>query len=133
MNGYVLVPESHPWHEGLDVLMSEVQVSAVKAWSRVVNASVSIHGGITEVRPPWVGFHTHHPGDWWPYEYDPMGRCSRRLSKFDALRIWTPEMVERETRGLAMQVAAIGQAWIREQQKVAEAKMARFRHLDLDF
>jgi hypothetical protein len=86
-NGYVILPEGHPWRE-LD-LMSEYDV-------------VKVHGGITygPTSDGWIGFDTLHAFDVWPK--------SPRFGDDDVHDIkWTVEMVVAETKRLAEQVKAV--------------------------
>lgn len=87
VNGYVLVPEGHPWH-GLDYDAEELDVRAP--------------GGLTFGSVDgWIGFDTLHFMDLWEGSGQPHycqeGRC--------VCTVWTPEMVAEETRALARQVA----------------------------
>jgi len=81
VNGYVRVPEGHPW-AGLDYVDIDVQV----------------HGGLTYSADGWIGFDAMHSGDYWPG----MGNLFRNG------REWTAEQVADETRSLARQVAEAG-------------------------
>lgn len=81
INGYVKVPEDHPWH-GLDY----------------DDIDVEINGGLTYARDGWIGFDTLHSGDYWP------GCPDYWLD--DHSTQWTAALVAEETRSLARQVAA---------------------------
>ena len=81
VNGYVRIPESHPWH-GLDY----------------DDIDVNVHGGLTYGHGDWVGFDCMHLGDYWP--------GSPKHWPRNGARQWTPELVAQETRKLAKAVAA---------------------------
>lgn len=79
VNGYVRIPEGHPW-QGMEC--GEVPVDA--------------HGGLTYRDGDWYGFDTLHWGDSWPDSpYCDTGA-----------REWTPRQVEVETIMLARRVAS---------------------------
>lgn len=82
VNGYVLVPEGHPWRGMVyDTIPADV------------------HGGITyDDMDGWIGFDCLHAGDRWPDQPASDGWSD------DELR--TPEYVAAEARRLARQVAA---------------------------
>lgn len=86
INGYVRVPDDHPWH-GLDYDDERV--------------NVTVNGGLTFANDDWMGFDTLHAGDLWPdgdgSHFCPPGSCD--------CTVWTPELVAQETRSLARQVA----------------------------
>lgn len=85
VNGYVKVPEGHPWH-GLD-------------YEEVNNLmDYDCPGGLTYSEGGWIGFDTLHVGDYWPE----MGGC-----KYPGAKKWTPEMVAEEARKLARKVSEI--------------------------
>lgn len=99
VNGYVHIPEGHRFEAmGYDEIMDRFKVHA--------------HGGLTYARGGWIGFDTLHAGDWWPGEaehwasrgYGVKGSCVGDIK-------WTPEMVETETRLLALQVARFRRRW----------------------
>lgn len=87
VNGYVRIPESHPWR---DLIYDDEAVD------------VTVNGGLTYSNDEWFGFDTMHAGDLWP---DMPHSCRR--GECDCTH-WTPEMVAAETRSLARQVAAVG-------------------------
>lgn len=82
VNGYVRVPEDHPWH-GLDY----------------DDIDVDVHGGLTYARDGWIGFDTLHFGDHWP-------DMPEVMRDEDWGRNWTPAMVAEATRELARKTAA---------------------------
>lgn len=85
VNGYVRVPEGHPWH-GLDYDSEEIDVE--------------VNGGLTYGSVDgWIGFDCLHLGDWWPGEGVP---------KEPFAKAWTPGLVAVVTRRLASQVAKAG-------------------------
>ena len=113
MCGYVLIPaEGHPWSNG--------------ASGEMVN-ELDVYGGITHHRHPWLGFDTIRAGAWWPPDDDPAGVGQRIGLLLDSpvrrRRQWTPWLMERETRRLALQVAKIGQTM--------RTANVRFAHLDV--
>ncbi|QFP97013.1 hypothetical protein SEA_SUERTE_42 [Gordonia phage Suerte] len=82
VNGYVLLPEGHPWR-GLDYDQIDVEV----------------HGGLTYGHDGWIGFDTLHAGDVWPGSPQYGGPRPYDMR-------WTAEMVAEEARRLAARVAA---------------------------
>lgn len=82
VNGYVMLPPGHPW---LDEAISDKEVD--------------IHGGLTYHEDGWIGFDTSHAGDYWEGSSwsVPLGLAERTT--------WTLELVVRETKRLADQVA----------------------------
>lgn len=78
-NGYVKIPEDHPWFE-----------------KHYDDIPVQVHGGLTYGDDGgWIGFDTAHLGDYWPD------------SEFDTgepRNIWTLERLADETKFLAEQV-----------------------------
>ena len=86
INGYVRVPDDHPWH-GLDY--------------DAEGMDPAVNGGLTFAKGDWIGFDTLHAGDWWPESSGPHFHD-------DYCTHWTPEMVAEETRKLARQVAEAG-------------------------
>lgn len=121
INGYAMVPaEGHPWSNGWPV---------EDAWD--LDNVLEVHGGVTWINHPWVGFDTAHAWDWWPPEYDKLGMASRFLMVEGAKR-WTPALVAYEARRLAIQVAKIGfQARAQASVTLAEAGSSRFQNLDI--
>ena len=83
INGYVELPENHPWLDSPDTLE--------------VHPDIEVHGGITYHEGRVIGFDTAHFGDGQhpdaPHTYP---------SSFTG-HIWTWEEVEEETRRLADQ------------------------------
>ncbi len=89
VNGYVRVPEGHPWH-GLDYFHEDIDVA--------------VHGGLTYGSVDgWIGFDCLHYGDRWPGYERPSS-----LPRAFTYRDWTPELVAEEARRLASQVAKAG-------------------------
>lgn len=86
LNGYVRLPEGHPWH-GLDYEEIEVDV----------------HGGVTYHSGGWIGFDTLHFADIWPGSPEFM----KESSSPSDIR-WTAERVQNEVKNLARQVAEHG-------------------------
>lgn len=87
-NGYVILPEGHPWRDK-DLQMEDSE-------------TVDVHGGVTygPTADGWIGFDTLHAFDIWPN--------SPRFGRDDAHDIqWTVEMVVAETKRLAAQVKAV--------------------------
>lgn len=129
MNGYVKIPsEGHPWSGGFPV------PSLNKMDEIPVRDQLTVHGGITLAKFPWLGFSTCHPGDYWGYEFDPMRITNRTLSRTQNIREWSTTMVGREAEKLAKQVAMIGQRYQQTQDTLkwaASIGMSRFRHLDV--
>lgn len=129
MNGYVLVPEEgHPWSDGFP----RPDLNRMDAVP--LQQQLTVHGGITFARFPWLGFSTTHPGDRWDYDFDPMGIGRRSLSRDMEETYWSPASIARVTEGLAIQVWQIG---VLHQKKADTLKWAqrigksRFEHLDL--
>lgn len=85
INGYVQVPEGHPWR---DLANDAPEL-----------AGVNVHGGLTyNGDDGWVGFDTLHYRDVWP------DTPRHAPSPYD--RHWTAQAVADETKRLAGQVAA---------------------------
>lgn len=82
VNGYVRVPEGHPWH---DLDYDQIDVEAP--------------GGLTYAKGCWIGFDTLHIHDYWP-------GCPDFMDS-DYATHWTAEMVADEARALARRVAAV--------------------------
>ncbi|DAZ90110.1 Uncharacterised protein [Mycobacteroides abscessus subsp. bolletii] len=87
-NGYVLVPEGHPWH-GVPYF----------------DIDVVVHGSLTygEMWPGnsyVIGFDTTHFLDVWPGVWPPAG-----FPPIDLPIVWTPARVRNEVQELAKQVA----------------------------
>ena len=90
MNGYVRVPENHPWFR---LGYSDPELSGVE-----------VHGGLTyDDQDGWIGFDTLHSGDYWPSAPD-----FYRESQW--ARHWDQRQVASETRALAQQVADASKA-----------------------
>lgn len=129
MDGYVMVPEDgHPWSREFPRLnlnkMDEIPL----------RDQLTVHGGLTVVQHPWLGFYTRHPGDVWDYSFDPMGVTRRSLSQNQEQRTWTTARVEREVVALARQVATIGMQHRQRLDSVRWASrvgLSRFKHLDV--
>jgi|GEM_PF-3048151 len=86
VNGYVRVPEGHPW-SGM-------------AYSDI---NVEVHGGLTyEGADGWIGFDTLHSGDYWP-------ECPDHYRDNTATH-WTAEMVAEEAKKLARAVSCCDRA-----------------------
>lgn len=85
INGYVRLPEGHPWRMLADIQFTD-------------QPDVDVNGGITYGvdKDGWIGFDTLHAGDYWPGMRDTPGYYDTR---------WTPDMVAEEARKLARQVA----------------------------
>lgn len=93
VNGYVRIPEGHPWQGlGYDAIPQSFEDGP---------AFVSAHGGLTFDKYDWIGFDTLHAGDIWP------GHGGAFLDT--ASIYWTPDMVAERTRRLARQIAAAGE------------------------
>lgn len=86
VNGYVRLPDGHPWRELNDIQFDD-------------QPDVDVNGGITYGVDDegWIGFDTPHAGDYWPGMY---------YGPSDEDTWWTPEMVVKEARKFARQVAA---------------------------
>jgi hypothetical protein len=98
VNGYVLIPaEGHPW---------SAEFPDEDHWREP-----DVHGGVTCMQHPWLGFDTNHAWDYWPPEYDPYGQCSIYRGSWGAdnmLKYWTVDKVAAEAKYLAALVAAVG-------------------------
>lgn len=83
VNGYVKIPEDHPWYG--------------KSYDEI---DADVHGGLTYgSQDGWIGFDTLHSGDYWPDMPDePHFQYANRF--------WTEIDVKLETKRLALQVAA---------------------------
>jgi hypothetical protein len=93
-NGYVIVPESHPWF-GKDY--DEIEVE--------------IHGGLTYgCHEGRVGFDTAHAWDDWSYEaLAEIGGSTEYVHHYnDAENFWDLEKLTREVESLALQAANAG-------------------------
>lgn len=90
VNGYILVPPSHPWH-GRDY--DEVDGDAPGGFTY---SKAGPDGGT------WFGFDTLHFGDVWPgmplWDRDPQGEWTTH---------WTPELVAEEARRVARYAAEV--------------------------
>lgn len=81
VNGYVKLPDGHPWRDIEDIQFS---------------SDINVHGGVTYGMDAngWIGFDTLHSGDSWPenpYNFAVPGHEIH----------WTPEMVAAEARRFA--------------------------------
>lgn len=101
LNGYVGVPEGHPWYESVGTINEP---------------GINVHGGITyaEPRPPctvtkrddgwwWIGFDTAHAGDFVPQVAALLGRGPRYGETWRDLAY-----VRAETEALAVQARDAG-------------------------
>lgn len=94
VNGYVLISaESHPWSTGFPDDLEDL---------------IDVHGGITYVQHPWLGFDTGHAWDYWPPEYDRIGIQQHGWPTGVTVINWTPELVAEEAKRLATQIVALG-------------------------
>lgn len=113
LNGYVEVPESHPWfgvHYGEHL---DPTCGTDWCWEHTPEAAISVHGGITyantgegfpiEMTGWWFGFDCAHAGDLVPSSAKYGG-----AHPDDVLR--GPEWVAAETSRLAHQLAKIEQS-----------------------
>lgn len=83
-NGYVLLPPEHPWQD-----------------PSLARKEVCVHGGLTHHdKNGWIGFDTAHSGDFW--EASPFNIPGLTTS---IQIVWTTDLVVRETKRLADQVA----------------------------
>lgn len=98
-NGYVLVPDDHPW--------------ADKNYDNV-EPYPDVHGGLTYSHENWLGFDTAHSGDFWSKEETaklgphprPKTQPSQEYYSFAeeyAERHWTIQMLINEAENLAKQ------------------------------
>lgn len=103
INGYVKLPEEHPWRE---------------LPMRTIEEIASVHGGVTYFSPDtdWIGFDTAHAGDLWVRgEIERFGGEWGQIqdvifSQFAdesmfPVTFWSWEKVKTETEHLAYQVA----------------------------
>ena len=89
INGYVELPENHPWLDFPDTLE--------------VHPGIEVHGGITYHEGRVIGFDTNHLGD----GHHPGAEHALQMPGITCgpgVHIWTWEEVETETRRLADQV-----------------------------
>lgn len=95
VNGYVQLPEGHPWLDG-------------EKYEDDWNIPAEVHGGITfrDRDNRWVGFDTAHGGDHWP-QFGPASDWVLRFYNED-LHQWTPEELVAEVDSLAEQAAVAG-------------------------
>lgn len=92
LNGYVQIPEGHPWHGlGYDEIHE-------------AHPGLRVHGGLTFARDGWVGFDALHAGDMWPEQPH-----EHRLGRPCDCLMWTPALVVGEAVRLAVQVAVVGE------------------------
>ena len=86
VNGYVKVPESHPWYgKGYDEINNLMDYDCP--------------GGLTYSEGGWIGFDTLHLMDYWP---------GMDFRPYPGATHWTPEQVAEEARKLARKVAEAG-------------------------
>lgn len=95
-NGYVRIPDGHPWH-GVNEELLDLEAP----------------GGLTFGNADWIGFDTLHGNDHWPeaaiLEMENLGATwmSRySLPKREFSREWSLELIIEETKRLARLVAA---------------------------
>lgn len=101
VNGYVRVPEGHPWH-GKDY----------------DDIPADVHGGLTYSGGDWIGFDTAHLGDVWsdealaelgqPNPHPEYASLKRHLHFRHGGIQWTAAMLRAEVNRLAAQVARGG-------------------------
>lgn len=98
VNGYVQLPEGHPWREAADIQHG--------------NPDIDVHGGITYGvdENGWIGFDTLHAFDRWPGEAEywrRRGQPGLAHPENEAhAKYWMPELVADEARKLARLAAA---------------------------
>lgn len=91
VNGYVKLPDGHPWL----VVEDEWDIPA------------SVHGGITYRDGDWIGFDTAHGNDIWLEFVTEEGMRYKR----DATHVWTAEEMVAEVGSLAAQAAEAASPW----------------------
>lgn len=94
VNGYVKLPEGHPW-ANRDLFENDWDLPA------------DVHGGITYRHDEWIGFDTAHGADFWPQFGNPLNDWKRNVYG-DTLHVWTPEELLAEVAGLALQAVKAG-------------------------
>lgn len=95
INGYVTLPEGHPWLQHGDLIMNPA-------------VDVDVHGGITYHEGRTIGFDTVHSGDAWHPEAPATKEILEQegyLGLIPEGRLWSRDMVRGETIHLAMQAA----------------------------
>lgn len=91
INGYVELPESHPWLDFPDTLE--------------LHPDIEVHGGITYHTGRVIGFDTNHLGDGHHPGAEHACLTGESLNILGRIpHVWTWEEVETETRRLADQV-----------------------------
>lgn len=88
INGYVLLPDGHPWLDYLDSLE--------------LNPDIDVHGGITYHEGNTIGFDTNHLGDGMHPE-SPYAKPPYEVPAIFTGYVWGWGNVEAETRKLAAQ------------------------------
>lgn len=90
INGYVQIPDDHKWRQLTD-------------WESEFSPDLSVHGGITYgiTEDGWIGFDTAHSKDYWAGSQS----HSRSINDLNAIH-WTQQMVVKETKKLAKQIAS---------------------------
>lgn len=95
INGYVTLPEGHPWLQHGDLIMNPA-------------VDVDVHGGITYHEGRTIGFDTMHFGDEWHPEAPATKKILEQENGHSLIpggRLWSRDMVRGETIHLAMQAA----------------------------
>lgn len=95
INGYLILPDGHPWLEHGDLVMNPA-------------VDVDVHGGITYHHGRTIGFDTAHFDDAWHPEAPGTKTTLERGDGHIFIpegRLWTESMVRVETMHLARQAA----------------------------
>lgn len=101
LNGYVRVPDNgHPWSKEFPA-----DENGWGDWG--LDEYLSVHGGVTFAKHPWIGFDTAHAGDNWSAEYDPRGLSDIIGKSSFGGELWTEDKILLETLAMANQLAAI--------------------------
>lgn len=92
INGYVTLPEEHPWLQDGDLIMNP-------------SVDVDVHGGITYHHGRMIGFDTAHFGDGWHPEAPGTISARKQGTLLFYGQVWSRDAVRAETIYLAGQAA----------------------------
>lgn len=95
INGYVTLPEGHPWLQHGDLIMNPA-------------VDVDVHGGITYHEGRTIGFDTIHSSDTWHPEAPATKKILEQENGHSMIpggRVWSRDAVRAETIHLARRAA----------------------------